>query len=122
MVFFFHGLPDVTQVATYLGTGVTSNYLDAVAEMDMPAPALAAGLSAAALLLGGLLLTVGLLTRPVAAVLTGVLCGALAQNLMTSRDPQLAGLYALVALTFALAGGGRYSLDAVLAGRPASTT
>jgi hypothetical protein len=37
--------------------------------------------------------------------------------LMSGRDPQVAGLYALVALTFAIAGGGRYSLDAVLSGR-----
>jgi putative oxidoreductase len=117
MLFFLHGVPSVVEVATYLGTGETSTYLNAVVEMQMPAPFLAAALAAAALFLGGLLVAAGFLTRPSAAVLTGILCGALVQNLMSGRDPQVAGLYALVAVTFAVAGGGRYSLDAVLSGR-----
>lgn len=117
MLFFLHGLPNVVAVATFLGTGVTSTCLDAVVEMGMPAPMLAAALAAAALFLGGLLVAAGFLTRPSAAVLTGILCGALVENLMSDRDPQIAGLYVLVAVTFAIGGGGRYSLDAVLFGR-----
>jgi hypothetical protein len=45
---------------------------------------------------------------------TGALSGAILQNVLADRDPQLAILYTLVVVTIAFMGGGRFSLDAVL--------
>lgn len=45
-------------------------------------------------------------------LLAGALSGAILQNLLAGRDPQLAILYTLVVVSLAIAGGGRYSLDA----------
>ena len=56
----------------------------------------------------------GLFTRLNAVLLTGALSGAILQNVLAGRDPQLAILYTLVVVTIALVGGGRFSLDAVL--------
>jgi hypothetical protein len=47
-----------------------------------------------------------------ALLLTGTLSVAILQNLLAHRDPQLAVLYTLVALTMVFWGSGRFSLDA----------
>ena len=51
-------------------------------------------------------------TRINALLLFGALSGAILQNLLAGRDPQLAILYTLVVLTLAFMGGGKISLDA----------
>ena len=112
MVFLIHGVHKVVDVVTFLRSGLTSKFLEEVAAMGVPAPVVAATLAAVAQLVGGLLLAAGFCTRVAAAVLTFALLGAVAQNLSTGRDPQLAILYTLVAATFAAAGGGPHSLDA----------
>ena len=61
-----------------------------------------------------LFIIVGLFTRINALLLFGALSGAILQNLLAGRDPQLAILYTLVVLTLAFIGGGRISLDAKL--------
>lgn len=114
MVFFIHGVHKVMDVVHYLKTGATSKFLDEVAAMGIPAPMFSAGAAAVVQLLGGLLLAVGFATRFAGAALAAALLGAVAQNLLSGRDPQLAALYTLVAATFALTGGSRYSVDAVL--------
>lgn len=62
--------------------------------------------------LAGILPFVGRLTRINSALLVGVLGTATIQNLLASRDPQLAILYTLVVLALAMMGGGRFSADA----------
>ena len=57
-------------------------------------------------------IVVGLYTRINAALLAGALSGAILQNLLADRDPQLAILYTLVVVTILFLGGGKYSLDA----------
>jgi hypothetical protein len=47
-------------------------------------------------------------------LLFGAQSGAILQNLLAGRDPQLAILYTLVVLAPAFIGGGRISLDAKL--------
>src|SRR6266576_7115745 len=54
--------------------------------------------------------SLGLFTRINAILLFGALSGAILQNLLAGRDPQLAILYTLVVLTLAFMGGGRISL------------
>ena len=72
---------------------------------------------------GGLLLGLGLFTRPVAFLL----CGQMAVAYFTAHAPQgfwpvlnggeLSVLYCFLFLYFCVAGGGSYSLDALLAAR-----
>lgn len=72
---------------------------------------------------GGLLLAIGLFTRPVAFVLSGLMAFAYfivhaPQNFWpTLNKGELAALYCFVFLAFAAVGGGRYSVDAMIAQR-----
>jgi putative oxidoreductase len=79
-------------------------------------------------LVGGVLLLLGLFTRPAAFVLSGLMAAAYfivhAKWFAGSFFPiinrgELAALYCFVFLYFSTAGGGRYSLDALLRGRRA---
>ena len=65
---------------------------------------------------------VGLFTRINALLLFGALSGAILQNLLAGRDPQLAILYTLVVLTLAFIGGGRISLDAMFFSKAEQST
>lgn len=83
------------------------------------------GLSGPIELIGGLLLLLGLFTRPVAFLLSGEMAVAyFARHLALSFFPllnrgELPALYCWVFLYFAVAGGGPWSLDALWAGRKA---
>jgi putative oxidoreductase len=77
-------------------------------------------------LVGGVLLALGLFTRPAAFVLSGLMAAAYfivhSKWFAGSFFPiinrgELAALYCFVFLYFSTAGGGRYSLDALLRGR-----
>lgn len=99
-----HGLGKVTGLDQFTA-GVT--------QMGFPAPGLLALLAALSEFLGGLLLAVGLLTRPAAImILTTMLVAALKVH---AADPfmkkELAFAMAIVAAAILLAGPGRYSLD-----------
>jgi TQO small subunit DoxD len=59
-----------------------------------------------------LFIVIGLFTRINAALLVCALSGAILQNLLAGRDPQLAILYTLVVVTLVFIGSGKYSLDA----------
>jgi uncharacterized membrane protein YphA (DoxX/SURF4 family) len=59
-----------------------------------------------------LFVVVGWFTRINAALLVCALSGAILQNLLAGRDPQLAILYTLVVVTLVFMGSGKYSLDA----------
>lgn len=97
----------------------SAGFVEGVAGMGFPAPlafAWAAGLAESA---GGLLLALGLFTRPAAFfILVNML---VASFLMQAGDPflerELALLYAFVALFYMLAGPGRLSVDRLRAGR-----
>lgn len=93
----------------------SGGWISRVGEMGLPAPELFAWLSGFAELGGGLLLALGLLTRP--AALLVVLNMATAVLLGHAGDPfgarEKALLFGVVALMYLLAGAGRYSLDAL---------
>jgi putative oxidoreductase len=95
---------------------VSDQFVDGVAQMGLPAPAVFAWAAALSEAVGGALLAIGLLTRPAAFF---ILCTmATAFFVVHGADPfqnkELAMLYGVVALTFLLAGAGRYSVDALL--------
>ena len=92
--------------------------------MHFPTPLASAVAATLVQFIGSLFIVVGLFTRINAALLLCALSGAIFQNLLAGRDPQLAVLYSLVVLTIVFMGGGKYSFDARLserlAGRPHS--
>jgi putative oxidoreductase len=84
--------------------------------MALPAPALFAWLAALAEFAGGLLLAVGLLTRPVAFVIVihFLVVVLLAHAGDSFGDRELPLFFLVSALLFMLAGAGRYSADGAL--------
>lgn len=91
-------------------------FVEMVGALGFPAPELFAWGATAAELGGGVLLALGLLTRPAAALVAGTMTiVTLAANAgKPFGDLELGLLYGVIALTFAVLGAGRYSLDAAL--------
>jgi putative oxidoreductase len=109
-----HGLSKVPPQEGFVGW---------IGGMGFPAPLAFAWMAAFAEVVGGVLLAIGLLTRPAALLLvihfTVVVLVAHAGDAMGDRE--LAILFGTISLLYLLAGAGRYSLDAVIGrsiGRP----
>lgn len=114
MIFYIHGLHKLEGLIAYYQHGTPWTLAEEVAGMHVPAPLVAAAAATVVQFVCSLFIVVGLFTRINAALLAGALGGAILQNLLAARDPQLAILYTLVVVTILIAGGGRYSLDAKL--------
>ncbi|NTX12165.1 DoxX family protein [Myxococcus llanfairpwllgwyngyllgogerychwyrndrobwllllantysiliogogogochensis] len=99
-----HGLPKVT--------GDMSRFAAGVAELGFPFPLFFAWCASLAELVGGVLVAVGLFTRPAAAMAGFTMLVALFRH---RADPfgrmELALLYLTVMVAVALIGGGPWSLD-----------
>lgn len=94
----------------------SQRFIDGVANMGFPLPEVFAWAAAGAELLGGLLLAIGLLTRPSAILIACTM--ATAFFVRHANDPfgdkEKAFLFLVIAVLFVLAGAGRYSIDAML--------
>ena len=112
MIFYIHGWHKLEGWITYLQNGTPWKLAEEVAGMHFPAPLASAVVATLVQFICSLFIIVGLFTRINALLLFGALSGAILQNLLAGRDPQLAILYTLVVLTLAFIGGGRISLDA----------
>ncbi|CAN5868534.1 DoxX family protein [soil metagenome] len=88
--------------------------------MGFPAPEIFAWLAALAEFGGGLLLAIGLLTRPAAFLLVGhfAIVVLVAHAGETFKERELPFLFLVIALTLLFTGAGRYSVDAALRDRP----
>lgn len=112
MVFYIHGLHKLEGWIAYLQHGTPWTLAEEVAGMHMPAPLASAVAATLVQFICSLFIVVGLFTRINAALLVCALTGAMMQNFLAGRDPQLAILYTLVVVTLVFLGGGKYSLDA----------
>lgn len=97
----------------------SEGFIGYVGSMGFPAPLLMAWLAGIAEFFGGILLALGLLTRPVALFVflhfLAVIFIAHAGDSMGDRE--LAVLFGAIALVIGLTGPGRYSVDALIGGR-----
>jgi putative oxidoreductase len=117
MIFYIHGWHKLEGWISYLQHGTPWKLVEEVAGMHFPAPLASAVAATLVQFICSLFIVVGLFTRINAALLLCALSGAILQNLLAGRDPQLAVLYSLVVLTIVFMGAGKYSLDARLSGR-----
>lgn len=97
----------------------SEGFVSMVGNLGMPAPGLFAWLSGLAEFGGGILLALGLLTRPASLFIilnmTVALIFAHAGDTFGEREKAI--LFASIALMYLLVGAGRYSLDALIRGR-----
>jgi len=114
LIFSVHGVHKLKGALAFLRNGQPWPLEREVAEIHVPFPFASALAATVVQFVGGILLILGLATRPAALILTATLGVAVYQNLATRRDPQLAVLYVLGVAMLAVWGGGRYSLDAIL--------
>jgi putative oxidoreductase len=114
MIFYIHGLHKLEGGIACIRDGTPWKLVEEVAGMHAPAPVASAWAATIIQFVCSLFIVAGLFTRLNAVLLAGALSGAILQNLLADRDPQLAILYTLVVVTIALMGGGRFSLDAAL--------
>lgn len=118
MIALGHGL---SKVWGPNGLGPGPAFVDGVEAMGFPVPMMSAWMAALAEFLGGLLIALGLLTRPAALVLIGNM--AVAAFIAHANDPvftsggrakEMALLYLLPFILLACTGGGRFSADRML--------
>lgn len=112
---YFHGLGKVPP---------SPGFVESVGGLGFPVPVVFAWAAGLAELVGGVLLMIGLLTRP--AALSLVFTMAVAFFLRHADDPfaqkEKAYIYGAVFLFFLLIGAGRYSVDHLLGGRTRTPT
>ncbi len=112
MIFYIHGLHKLEGGIAYVRNGTPWPLVGDVTGMHFPAPVASAWMATVVQFVCSLFIVAGYYTRLNAVLLAGALSGAILQNLMADRDPQLAILYTLVVVSLAVMGGGRFSLDA----------
>ena len=118
MIFYIHGLHKLEGWLAYLQHGTPWTLAEEVAGMHAPAPLASAVAATLVQFICSLFIVVGLFTRINAALLLCALSGAIVQNLLAGRDPQLAILYTIAVITLVFMGGGKYSLDAKMFSKP----
>tara|TARA_R110000744_G_scaffold112179_2_gene210423 strand:+ start:18264 stop:18758 length:495 start_codon:yes stop_codon:yes gene_type:complete len=118
MIFTIHGWHKAIDAYTHFLNGSEWTLAQEIRAMGLPFPGVHAGFATVVQLIAPVLILGGLATRAAAGVLTVLLCGAIAQNLHESRDPQLALIYTIVCVSIAIRGSGRFTLDALIWGDP----
>jgi putative oxidoreductase len=97
----------------------SQGFIDRIAGFGFPAPVLFAWSAAAAETVGGLLLAIGLLTRPSAFFIICTMTVAVvfqhANDPFTGKERAL--LFGAIALCFLFTGAGRWSIDAAIVKR-----
>ncbi len=112
MIFYIHGLHKLEGWIAHVQHGTPWTLAGEVAEMHLPVPLASAVTATLEQFICSLFVVFGWFTRINAALLVCALIGAILQNLLAGRDPQLAILYTIIVVTLFFMGGGKYSLDA----------
>jgi putative oxidoreductase len=112
----FHGWHKLAQGLAYVQHGSHWPLLDDVEGIGLPFPVIGAFAATVTQLLGGLAVAAGFLTRLGAFAVAMSLVVAAYSNFLSNKENQLALLYCLLFMGFALYGGGRYSVDEHLFG------
>ncbi|WP_224243777.1 DoxX family protein [Hyalangium gracile] len=103
-------------------SGGVTDFSQSVASLGFPFPVFFAWCAALTELVGGILIAVGFLTRPVSAMASFTMLVALYQHLIHKGDPftkaEKALLYLAVFVALSLIGAGPWSVDAKLRRRP----
>jgi len=115
IVFTVHGVHKAIDGAAYFMHHKPWPLADEIGAIGLPAQSTIAVLATAIQLVMPILLVAGFHTRLSAIAFMFVFAGAIAQNVSSGRDPQLAIVYLLIALLYFALGGGPWSLDALLA-------
>ena len=114
-LFWLHGRAKLVSASAYLLSAQKWDFVNVVASLGFPVPGAFAAAAALTESVGALLLAAGLLTRTAGAALAFNMAVAIALHLRGGQTPELALLYLLPALSLALTGPGRYSLDCLWA-------
>lgn len=97
----------------------SDGFIGAVGNLGFPVPALFAWLSGCTEFFGGLLLAIGLLTRPAALFITINMSVAVflrhADDPFSSKEKAL--FFLVVAVVFLIIGSGKYGIDSLFRGR-----
>jgi putative oxidoreductase len=111
----FFGIPKLGDAAHFTFAGGPWSFIAFNQKIGLPAPVLVAYLETLNESLGALLLALGLIARPAAAIVAFGFAVATACSLMAREEAWLiAAFYCIAAATVALAGPGRFSIDAGL--------
>lgn len=112
---FLFGIPKLGDAAHFTFAGAPWSFVAFNQKLGLPAPVLVAYLETLNESLGALLVALGLLARPAAAVVAFGFAVATVCSLIAREEAWLiAAFYCISAATVALAGPGRFSIDRVV--------
>lgn len=106
-----HGWGKFTGAMSFLFGGKEWGFINFIGSMGFPWPTFFALCAALAEFIGCLLVAVGLFTRYAATLIAITMAVAVFYHVRTNSGFELAAVYFLTAIYFALAGAGKFSLD-----------
>jgi putative oxidoreductase len=112
----FHGWTRLGRAIGYVAYGQPWTFVDVVERLGFPMPSVFAVLSASAESVGALLVAAGLFTRWASAVIAINMAVALFNEASKGDPLELPAFYLVGALTIAVLGPGRWSLDGLRTG------
>jgi putative oxidoreductase len=111
---FLHGWRKLDGLYNHLVHDESWRFIQTVELLGFPIPFIFASLAAIIEFIGGLFLAVGFYTRYAAVLIGIVMTVAMYRHLISDMRYELASLFLLITIYFAVRGPGRFSIDRVL--------